>query len=83
MHRGEEDCQRKLWTSPTESVKENSLDVPSVPHKTQKEEQKLRVTLLRLPAEGEPCECECECEQEAAAIVGMAGGTSGMPELPM
>ena len=56
--------------APAESVKENSPDVPSVPHKTQEEEQKPRVTLLRLPAEGEPC--ECECEQEAAEIVGMA-----------
>ena len=55
--------------------------MPSVPHKTQKEEQKLQVTLLRLPAEGELC--ECKYEQEAAAIVGMAGGTSGMLKLPM
>ena len=70
--------------APAESVKENSPDVPSVPHKTQ-EEQKPRVTLLRLPAKGESYEyeCECECEQEAAAIVGMAGGASGMLELPM
>ena len=67
--------------APAESVKKNSPDVPRVPHKTQEGEQKPRVTLLRVPAEGEPC--ECECEQEAAAIVGMAGGTSGMLELPM
>ena len=67
--------------APAESVKENSPEVPSVPHETQEEKQKPQVTPLRPPAEGEPC--ECECEQEAAEIVGMVGGTSGMLELPM
>ena len=40
----------------SQSVKENSPDVPSVPHETQEEPQ---VTLLRLPAEGEPCMDVC------------------------
>ena len=54
-----------------------------MPHETQEEKQKPQVTPLRPPAEGEPCEYEYECEQEAAEIIGMAGGTSGMLELPM
>ena len=37
------------------------------------------MTLLRRPAKDEPC----KCEQEAAEIIGMVGGTSGMLELPM
>ena len=64
----------KVNVAPAESVKENSSDVSSVPHETQEELQKPRVKLLRLPAEG---------EQEAAEIIGMAGGASGMLELPM
>ena len=63
----------QINVAPAESVKENSPDVSSVPHETQ-ELQKPQVKLLRLPAEG---------EQEAAEIIGMAGGTSGMLELPM
>ena len=45
-----------------------------VPHKTQGELHKPQVTPLRLPAEG---------EQEAAEVVVMAEGTSGIVELPM
>ena len=59
--------------------RKNSPDVPSVPHKM--EPQKPQVTPLRLPAEGEPY--KWEWEWEAAKIVGMAEGTSGMFELPM
>ena len=72
-----ESC-RQTNVALAESVKENSPDLPSVPHETQEEPQKPRVTLLRLPAEVEPY--ECECEQEAAEIVGMAEDTSGMLE---
>ena len=35
--------------------------------------------MLRLPADGEPC----ECEREAAEIVGMAEDTNGMLEVSM
>ena len=85
MRRGEENRQRKLWTSQcnvaaAESVKESSPDVPSVPHDTQDLKlQKPQATQLRLPAEGGPC----ECEHEAAEIVVMAEGTNGMVKLPM
>ena len=60
-----EGCGR-VNAAPAKSVKKNSPDVPSVPHKM--ELQKPRVTPLRLPAEGEPYKCECECE--AGKIVG-------------
>ena len=58
---------------------ENSPNMPSMPHETQEEAQESGVTLLRFPAEGEPCDCECE----AAKIVVMAENTNGILELPM
>ena len=73
-----EGCGR-VNVAAAESVKKNSPDVPSVPHKM--EPQKPQVTPLRLPAEGEPY--KCEWEWEATKIVGMAEGTSRMLELPM
>ena len=45
-----------------------------MPHETQEEPQKPRVTSLRQPAED---------AREAAEIVGMAEGTNGMLVLPM
>ena len=71
-----ESCSGQVNVAPAESVKDNPPDVPSVPNKAwQEEPQKPRATLLRLPAEGEPCECECEREAPDSEMVVMAEGT--------